>query len=123
MATVKNRVGGIIELKVDGEILKAKGNFTYNLGRPRREAVVGADAVHGFKETPQVPFIEGEITDSYDIDLTNLVSINGATVYLALANGKSIVLRDAWYAGEGTGNTEEGNVACRFEGMSGEEIK
>jgi len=117
-----NRVGGIIELKVDGAILSAKGNFTYNLGRPMREAVVGADAVHGYKETPQVPFIEGEITDNANLNLEALVNTTDATVYLRLANGKIIVLRQAWFAGEGTGNTEEGNIAVRFEGMSGEEI-
>jgi hypothetical protein len=33
------------------------------------------------------------------------------------------VLRDAWYAGEGTGNTEEGNLAVRLEGKSAEEIR
>jgi hypothetical protein len=116
------RVGGIIELKVNGSIYNAKGNFTYNLGRPRREAVVGADAVHGFKETPQAPFIEGEITDSAQVNLEALVTLKDATAYLRLANGKLIVLRDAWYASEGTGNTEEGNVGFRLEGMSAEEV-
>ena len=35
------RVGGIISIKVNGEVYNAKGNFTYNLGRPMKEAVVG----------------------------------------------------------------------------------
>lgn len=118
-----NRVGGIIELKIDGAIMSAKGNFTYNLGRATREAVIGADAVHGFRETPQAAFIEGEITDRQDLNLEALVTTTDATVYLRLANSKIIVLRNAWFAGEGTGNTEEGNIAVRFEGMSGEEVR
>jgi hypothetical protein len=117
------RVGGIIELKVDGSILSAKGNFTYNLGRPMREAVVGSDAVHGFKETPQACFIEGEITDHASLNLDALVRTENATAYLRLANGKAVVLREAWFAGEGTGNTEEGNIAFRLEGTSAEEIR
>lgn len=120
--TSNPRVGGIIEFKVDGSIYNAKGNFTYNIGRPKRDAVIGADAVHGFKETPQVAFIEGEITDSSDIALDKLVTIESATVYLRLANGKLIVLREAWYASEGTGNTDEGNIGVRFEGKTGEEV-
>lgn len=116
------RVGGIIELKVNGSIYPAKGNFTYNLGRNRREGVVGADTVHGYKETPQIPFIEGEITDRADMSLTDLLTLKDATAYLRLANGKLVVLKDAWYAGEGTGNTEEGNIAFRLEGMSAEEV-
>lgn len=117
-----NRVGGIIELKINGGIYSAKGNFTYNLGRPRREAVIGADNVHGYKETPQVAFIEGEVTDRDTLNLESMVTTTDATIYLRLANGKLIVLRQAWFAGEGTGNTEEGNIAVRFEGISGEEI-
>lgn len=119
----KNRVGGLIALKINGELQKAKGAFTYNLGKPKRDAVVGADVVHGYKEVVQVPFIEGEITDHNGMSLEDLLTVDEATITLELANGKVIVLREAWQAGEGTGNTEEGNVAVRFEGMSAEEIR
>jgi len=120
---MSNRRGGLISLKVDGDLYFAKGNFTYNIGKARKEAIVGADAVHGYKETPQVAFIEGEITDRKELSLEALQSIENATITLELANGKVIVLRQAWYASEGTGNTEEGNIAVRFEGMSGEEVR
>jgi hypothetical protein len=119
---MSQRRGGIIQLQIGGVLYDAKGDFTYNLGRALREAVVGADRVHGFTETPQVAFIEGEITDRGNLDLAALVSAEETTVTLGLANGKTIVLRDGWYAGEGTGNTKEGNIGVRFEGPSGEEI-
>lgn len=119
----EQRRGGIIFLKVNGEIYNAKGSFTYNIGKPKRDAIVGADQVHGYKEVPQIPFIEGEITDTPTMDLEALVTAENATVTLELANGKVISLREAWYASEGTGNTDEGNIGVRFEGISGEEIK
>jgi hypothetical protein len=119
---MSQRKGGIIQVQVAGVMQDARGNFTYNLGRHKREAVVGSDAVHGFMEKPQVAFIEGEITDRVTLDLGALLETEDATITLALANGKVIVLRDAWYAGEGTGNTEEGNIGVRFEGKSGEEV-
>lgn len=119
----QKRVAGIIAVKINGEQVLAKGNFTYNLGKPKREAVVGADSTHGYKETPQVAFIEGEITDRSDVSLETLVTTKDATVTLELGNGKIIVLRDAWFAADGTGNTEEGNVGVRFEGMSAEEVQ
>lgn len=118
----QNRRGGVLFLKRNGEILEAKGNFTYNLGKPKREAIIGADTVHGYKETPQVPFIEGEITDRAGLDLAALCEADEDTITLELANGKVITLRDAWYAGDGTGNTEEGNIGVRFEGLSADEI-
>lgn len=116
------RRGGIIQVQTNGELLDAKGSWTYNLGRPKREPVIGSDGVHGYKEVPQVAFIEGEATDRGSLDLAKLVTMKDATVTLALANGKTVVLRNAWYAGDGTGNTEEGNVQIRFEGASGEEV-
>lgn len=119
---MSQRRGGIIQFQVGGVLQDAKGNFSYNLGRPKREPILGADTVHGFTEKPQVSFIEGEITDRGSLDLAALVISQDVTVTLELANGKVIVLRDAWFAGEGTGNSEEGNIAVRFEGKQAEEI-
>lgn len=118
----QKRVGGLIALKIDGNQYNAKGNFTYNLGKPKREGVVGAEAVHGFKETPQLAFVEGEITDNDGLDLATLLDATDIVVTLELGTGKVIVLNHAWFAGDGTGNTEEGNIAVRFEADSGEEI-
>lgn len=117
------RIGGIISLKLNGDMYFAKGAFTYNIGRPKKEGVVGSDRVHGYKETPQIPFVEGEITDRAEMSLEALLDTVDATITLELANGKVIVLREAWYADEGTGNTEEGAIPVRFEGMSAEEVK
>lgn len=116
------RKGGIIQVQVNGEIFQAKGNFTYNLGRSKREAIVGSDAVHGYKEVPQVGFIEGEFTDGNSMSLDALVTFTDATVTLALANGKVIVVHGAYYAGEGSGSSEEGAIPVRFEGEAEEVV-
>lgn len=110
-----NRRAGRIFVKVDGTQYDAKGDFSYGLGLPKREAIVGADGVHGYKETPQVPFIEGAFTDSSDLDLATLQQIDNATVTLELANGKIVVLSNAWYASEGNVSTGEGEIPVRFE--------
>jgi hypothetical protein len=116
------RRGGTIQVQVNGVLQEAKGNFTYGLGTPKRESIVGADGVHGYKETPQPAFVEGDLTDRASLDLRALLTTDGATVTLALANGKVIVLRDAYQVGEGVGNTDEGNFTVRFEAKSGEEV-
>lgn len=119
---MSQRRGGKIQFQIGGVLQDAKGNFSYGLGRPKRDAIVGADAVHGFKEVPQVAFIEGEITDRGSLDLAALVDATETLVTLELANGKLIALSDAWFAGEGIGNSEEGNIAVRFEGLNAEEV-
>lgn len=120
---MSQRRAGILFLKVNGNSFDAKGNFSYNLGKEKRETIVGADRIHGYKSMIQPAFIEGEITDSATLNLEELVLIDDATITLELANGKVIVLRNAWFAGEGTGQSEEGNIAVRFEGASAEEIR
>jgi len=106
---------GMVTLKVDGDIYRAKGNFTYNLGRPTREAIQGEDGIHGYREQAQVAYIEGEVTDQPDLSLDRLTTLDGVTITLELNSGKVIVLSDAWYAGDGNAETQEGNINVRFE--------
>jgi hypothetical protein len=115
------RLAGLIGFTINGEIQLVEGDFTYNPGAPKREALVGADRVHGFKETPQVAFIEGTIRDRKALDIQSLYNLDDATVALYKGNEKVFTLRDAWFAGEGTGNTGDAKLQVRFEGISGEE--
>ena len=118
----RNRRSGVINIQYNGIVVDAVGNFTYNLGNPVREELVGPDRVHGFKELPQAPYIEGEIRDSSELDLSIFQNLTDATITLKLSNGKTIMLREAWYAAEGNGQTEEANIQFKFCGMSAEEI-
>lgn len=117
------RVAGILFIKVDGELFQAKGEFTYRINPVKREMIAGADGIHGYKEDPQVPFIEGAITDSSDLDLEGFQKIVDATITLELANEKVIVLREAVYAADGDVTTSEGEIQVRFEGIRGREIR
>ena len=119
----KRRLGGVLLFKIDGELFQAKGEFVYDIGAPKREAIVGMDGVHGYKETPKTPFIEGAITDNADLDLEALLNLDDATVTLELANEKVIVIREAWYAGDGNVATNEGEIPLRIEGMRGQEVR
>ena len=116
------RVGGIIYVKIDGATQRAKGDFTYDLGTPKRESVIGADGVHGYKEQPKAAYIEGEITDSQGTDMKALFNAANATVTCELANGKTVVFRQAYYTGDGTVSTGEGAAKIKFESPDAEEI-
>lgn len=116
------RRAGLIQLQVDGAIFDAKGKFTYNLGLPKREPIVGSDGVHGYKETPQVAFIEGAITDRGTLDVAAMIKATDLTVTLKAGNGKTISLGQAWFAGDGNVDTEEAEIAVRWEANTAEEI-
>ena len=120
---MSNRKAGIIIFKIGGIQRQAKGSFTYNFGKPKRDAIVGHDTVHGYKELPQVSQIQGIITDASDLDVaTDILDITNTTITLELANGKVFVLRNAWYSGEGNITTEEAEIEVQFQGLSGTEI-
>jgi hypothetical protein len=116
------RRGGTIALLVGGEVQDAKGEFTYQLGTSKREAIIGQDRVHGYKENPQVPYIEGTITDRSNLDVKALLTGKDLNITLSLANGKTISLTEAWYAGDGKATTGEGEIEVRWEGISCEEV-
>lgn len=113
-------VGGTLYLSLNGNRIRAKGNYTYNLGIPKREPIVGADGFHGHKEVQQVAMIEGATTDRGDLNLEELFRAQGVTITLDLINGKTIALYDAYFAGDGNVTTEEGEVPLKFEGARAE---
>lgn len=121
MAT-PNRKGGTIYFKVDGTQYEAKGEFTYAISGWKNTPIPGASSVHGYTSEVVVPFVEGAITDSKDVSLKTLTGLDGVTVTLELANGKTIVLHDAWYAADAQVKTKEGEIPVRFDAKSGEEV-
>lgn len=115
-------IGGLAYIKADGVSIAAKGNFTYNTGQNKREAIAGFDSVHGIKEMIQVPFIEGATSDISGVDLERIKNLQDITVELQINNGKTVVLRNAFYCADGEGSVEEGEVQLRFEGLSAEVV-
>lgn len=117
-----NRRAGVLFFKVDGVQRDAKGNFSYNIGSPKRKMIVGPDRVHGYSEMPQVPFIEGEITDASDLDLKAFQNLTDSSITLELANGKVVALHHGTHCADGNVQTEEANIQVRFEGIEAEEV-
>lgn len=118
------RVGGIISLKIDGVPYYAKGSFTYGYGVETRETISGSDRVHGYKSMVTPPFCEGEITDVGDLNIIAFAGLVDTTVLLELGNGKTFALYHAWNLNQDgiSGETEDGNIAFRFEGTEARDI-
>lgn len=116
------RVAGTLYLAVNGTTLPAKGSFQVGYGEEKKEAVVGVSGVHGYKAMAQVAFIEGVITNRADLDVKALLRVENATITLEFRGGKTLVLRDAWFAGDGVLNADEGELQVRFEGLALEEL-
>jgi hypothetical protein len=117
-----NRIAGVAYLKYDGRQLPIKGNWKVGFNKLKREGIAGQDRVHGYKEMPDVPFMEGQVSTTAELSLPTLLAVTDATVTLELANGKTYVLRNAWTAQGYEIESEEGQISVRFEGMDIDEI-
>lgn len=114
---------GFIQIKINGVLMDAKGDFTYGYGVAKKTMMTLADGrVAGHKEEAMVPYISGKILDSKGLDVRALLEAEGATVTARKANGKTFVLQDAVYAGESTEETAEAEIDFRMEGVRAEEV-
>lgn len=113
---------GFFQVKVNGVLYDFKGDAEVGYGQPLRKPIfnsLGANV--GFNEEPQVPYLQGKVTDRGDFDVIKMLNITGATVTYQKANGKTAVLHDAYFAGPGTENSKEAELDFRFEGARMEE--
>src|SRR4249920_962124 len=86
------KFAGIAFLMVAGNQLRLRGNFTVSPSPVERTMIAGQDGVHGYQELPRVPYIEGDISTTPDMDLTSLDSQTDVNVVAQLANGYQYVL-------------------------------
>jgi hypothetical protein len=116
------RIAGVAYIFVDGAQYPLRGDLTVSTDTIEREGVAGMDGVHGFTESPRVPWIEGSISDLGGLSLMALQAMCDVTVTVELANGKVYVLRNAWTSTAREFDAAEGQATVRFEGMSAEEM-
>ena len=117
-----NRIAGVAYVFCDGRQYPLRGNLTISIDVVARTGVAGMDGVHGYTETPRVPFIEGDFSDIGQLSLITLQNMVDITVTAELANGKVYVLRNAWTSTAREFKAAEGQATVRFEGMAAEEI-
>jgi hypothetical protein len=115
--------GGLYRLTVDGVQQDCSGVCTYHLGAPKRTAVMSSTGrAVGYTEEGQVPYVEVDILDRADLDVSAFTLGRDVTIVVDLANGKSVVLSHAWYAGDGSVESKEGVIKSRWEGLEGNEV-
>ncbi len=114
----ERRLAGEISLQVGGSKYRPAGDFTYQPNSYERETLSGPAGVAGYKETPAVGFIEGEIYLPRGLTVAAVNSWSNVNVFLSLANGTVVRGNNMWVVGESTTNSGEGKISVRFEGNS-----
>lgn len=118
----RRRIGGTCYLKIDGTQYALRGNLEISPNLSTRSGVAGMDGIHGYTEKPKVPYVSGDLTDLGGLSITTLHAIDDATITVELANGKTYVLSNAWYADDPNIKADEGTVPFKFEGVDCKEM-
>jgi len=90
------RIGGVLNLKCTTAnggsfYLELRGKWKLTPSRTKKEGIAGQDRVHGYKEMPVVPTMEGDVSYNQELDVRRLDEATGVTATLELANGKNLV--------------------------------
>jgi len=124
MADNTNRRAGTIFIKKDGNILELAGDWDFNPGGKKRSTKKGPTQRLGYKEEVQDCYLEGNLADNSNLDIVkDLYDVTNSSITLELANGKTWIFKNAWWAADGKQNTGEGEIEARFEAISATEVK
>ncbi len=116
MADTSKRLAGVAYLSVDGQTYLLTGDLSYSPSKVKRETLVGQDGVHGYSEMPLAGFIAGTFRDTGGIKVSDFNKMTNVTVTAELANGKTVVGRNMWQAGDALEvKTQESTVEVRWE--------
>lgn len=110
-------------IKVNGQLLESMPGATLDIGGVSRAAVVGANTVHGFFETPKPAVVSCQISVSKDTKLEDMNTWADVSVTFECDTGQVWVVRQAFLteppvmtAGDG------GQVPLVFNGPPAEKV-
>lgn len=111
-----NLIAGFAYVTVSGQSFRLAGEGTYRLSTNTRTTLVGQDGVHGYSETPSAGQIKWKCRDGAAVSVSAVSDMTNETILLALANGKMIVARNGWRAGEPPEvSSEDGTFPLEFD--------
>jgi tail tube protein len=116
------RIGGILYLTIDGVPYALKGSWTVTPTNTKREGVAGPDGTVGYTEMPTVPGAKGDLMTVPGLSVTALQAITNSTMTLALANGTTYVLAQAFSLPPFEVDTAEGKVGVEFGCVTCDEL-
>lgn len=92
MATTDSKLlAGTASITVAGTSYLLEGAFKYSPSSVKREALLGMDGFHGWKETPVTGSISCSLRDTGNLTVADFNAMRSVTVSATLANGKTVV--------------------------------
>ena len=111
-----NLIAGTAQVTVDGTTYQLEGGLKYSPSTVKREAMMGMDGFHGWKETPVPGSITMSIRDAGDLTVGAFNAMRNATIVASLANGKTVTGRNMGATDAQEVDAEEAKFEVKFEG-------
>ncbi|MDH4745823.1 phage tail tube protein [Sphingomonas sp. CBMAI 2297] len=112
-----NMIAGTVYLTIDSKSCQLVGEFAYRPTQNTNETLKGLDGIHGLKSVPEAGMIKAKLRDSGSISIQELGNATDVTVVASLANGKTVIGRNMWRAGEPLEvDAEDGTFSIQWEG-------
>ncbi len=118
MPDTSNRLAGTAYVTCDGITIMVAGAFKYSPSTVKRDTLTGMDGVHGYKETPNAPYISCQVRDSGGTSLSDFNGQTNVTIVGELANGKTIIGSGMWCVNTQEVDSTEATFDLRWEGGS-----
>ena len=115
-------LAGTATITADGTSYLLVGDLSYDPSTVTREALLGQDGPHGYKEKPKFGKIKATLRDTGDLTIADLNAMSNVTVVLDLANGKTVLGRNMFTTDPQSVATEEGTVEVTWEGTVSETL-
>ena len=113
---MSNLIAGVAQVTVDGTTYQLEGDLKYSPSTVKREALLGMDGFHGWKETPVTGSITMSLRDAGNLAVGDFNKIRNSTVVLQLANGKIVVGRNMGTVDALEVDSADAKFEVKFEG-------
>jgi hypothetical protein len=109
-------IGGNASLYINGTIYSSDGEFSANILTFKREAVVTAEGDVCYTEEPVPSTISGNLFLTDNLNPETVKNMVDGTVQIVLRTGKTVMLTQAFYSGDGAVDVKAGTMAVEFTG-------
>lgn len=108
---------GISSMTVNGEPVDTKGEASYDATTRKFEKIICQDGGIFDKVMPKAGSIEATLLDSATMSMATIGTLQGASVVLVTATGKTVTGNPVTCTECSPVNTEEGTFKVKFEGV------
>lgn len=110
------KVAGTCYIKVDGQQLVISGGVEAPLSKVKRETIVPGH----FKEEDLAPFLKVDAVKTPNFPMAKITEGTNMTITAEFKDGTSYVLSGAYLVDEANVTADDGKVALKFDGISGD---